>query len=519
MTQKSPTQLAELLNEAEAAEMRGDWTIASDRYRHAIALAPLDAHVWYRAGTSLFEAAKPEESLQFLEKASMLAPGTVEFDLKLGDVFFSLRQFGEAIETYKKVLAEDANNVSATNNIGISLQEAGELKDAINALNHTLLLAPDDPIVMANYAAALLKADRSEEALPLLIRATNLNPNSAKAWSNLAIAYEASLRLEEALKAHGEAILLEPDNASLHYNQAMSFLLRGEYDEGFQSFEYRRLIPDRKPREFDIPEWLGESLSGKRILVHAEQGAGDTIQFARFLPQLECLGAKITFSVHQSLYRLGPCFSGNSSIISTRPSEVDFDFQIPLLSLPCRLGLTLNDISVDGPYISLPTNGEIRPAKNLRIGIVWAGNPNHANDANRSIAFPVFQSLFSVPDIEWVSLQYGERASDLNKCPFAVEDKTTECRDFADTALAIQNLDLVISVDTSVAHLAGAMGTPVWILLPYLPDWRWLLDRRDSPWYRTAKLFRQASPNNWSLVISEVQQALRKIKTPLQFRS
>tara|TARA_B100000686_G_C16738543_1_gene945145 strand:+ start:177 stop:1754 length:1578 start_codon:yes stop_codon:yes gene_type:complete len=506
-------EYAKLIQKAEAAAEKNRWQTASDIYFKALASFPLRADLWHRAGICLKNSGKINEALHYLEKASMLAPGTIEFELERGDILFNLGRFEEAVEAYHCILATDPENISALNNIGVTLQEAGKIDEAINTLNETNRLAPDDPMVQSNYAAALIKANRPDEALPLLESATRRNPNYAKSWSNLALTYEASLRLDKALNAHARAVSLEPQNASIHYNRAMTYLLLGDFAEGFRSFEFRRYLADRKPRKFAIPEWTSEPLDGAHILVHAEQGIGDTIQFARFIPLLENLGAQVSVSVHQSLNKLAKWFSGTATVLEETPNPKDFDYQIALLSLPFRLNLTLADVEMEKPYLSIPANEKVlRERSQPSVGVVWSGNPRHTNDINRSIPAKMLLPLLSLPNFTWVNLQQGERANDLVDCSQHALENPPRFINFADTAKAISELDLIISVDTSVAHLAGALGIPVWILLPYLPDWRWLLDRNDSPWYSQARLFRQKTPNSWDPVIAEVKEAITQRK-------
>jgi Flp pilus assembly protein TadD len=510
MTSMDVERINEILGIATSLEALEDWESAAKTYQKALALFPLEAELWFRMGCCLARLEATEDAALFLEKASMLAPGTVKYDLKLGDILISLRHLSDAIGVYKRVKAVQPKNISANNNIGIALKEAGLLDEAILAMRYTLQIAPEDPVVLSNYGAVLLQADRSDEAVPILQKAISYNPDNANTWSTYAVALHGQLAIENALSTHQKALTLAPTNHAIHYNYAMTLLLNGDYQNGFSEFEHRRNMPDHKPREFDGQEWAGEDLNGQTILIHAEQGIGDAIQFARFLPELKRLGANTVFSIHQSLVRLGSFFEGVSEVIGPNDAVPTYDFQLPLLSLPKALRIELSDVKRSTPYLNVK-----RPAKlidngknNFKIGLVWAGNPQHANDKNRSCPFEFFSPFFSIPKIDWHSLQVGQRAGDLAEFDAPIADLSMNLGDFADTAAQILELDLVICVDTSVAHLTGAMGTNVWVMLPYAPDWRWLLNRDDTPWYSTARLFRQPKPKDWQTVIANIRNAL-----------
>lgn len=513
MTPTDAERIDEVQRIAASLEAVEDWDNAAKTYQKALTNFPLEAELWFRTGFCLARLDDAEDAAHFLEKASMLAPGTAKYDLELGNVLIALRNLSGAIEAYKRVQAIEPENISANNNIGIALKEAGLLDEAIAAMQHTLRIAPEDPVVLSNYGAALLQAGRSEEALPIMQEATSRNPHEANAWSTYAVALQEQLAIENAISTHQKALALAPANHSIHYNYAMTLLLNGDYFAGFSEFEHRRQMPDRKPREFEGTEWNGEDLNGKTILIHAEQGIGDTIQFARFLPELAQQGAHVVFSIHRSLLRLGSFFDGVSEVIGPEDRVPIYDFQLPLLSLPKVLRTELSDVRRSTPYLRIPPQASSveNTDKAFKIGLVWAGNPQHANDRNRSCPFEFLSPLFSIPRVEWQSLQVGQRSEDPAAFGAPIADSSTELSDFADTSLKIQKLDLVISVDTSVAHLAGAMGANVWVMLPYAPDWRWLLNREDSPWYSTARLYRQPSPNNWAAMIANIRDALISI--------
>ena len=484
-------------------EKAQNWREAAEAYVSALLEAPLDASIWYLVGACKRRAGQNTDAIQYLEKANMLEPNSIEYSLELGDAHFDLRQFDQAIKAYLKASDLDPDNTSAANNIGISLQEAGLLEEAINALKHALDMSPDDPIIKTNLAAAYLKTGCIEEALKQLESALKFDPRQSETWSNYGVALQDNLRIEEALTAHRRAIDLAPENHAFRYNFSMTLLLNGQFKEGFREFEHRLHMPDRLPREFEIPLWKGEDLCGQTILVHAEQGVGDAIQFCRFLPLLLRNGAgKIVFASHTSISQIMNSIEGVDQVLTDAIDESAFDWQLPLLSLPHRLDpeLTYLSDSCKG-YLNVPAFARSAlppPSGRLRVGLVWAGNPKHANDHNRSCKLNELAHLLEIPEIEWISLQVGHPAKQISNFRNRIVDLSEKLTDFNITAATIVELDLIITVDTSIVHLSGALGVPTWCLLPYAPDWRWLLGRDDTPWYSSVRLFRQDTPRDWT---------------------
>ena len=509
---RSEMDLTEALSKGVRLEELGDFVNAAAYYQTLLDKQPLNAELWFRIGAALRRGGEIDASLSYLEKASLLAPDTVEIELELANAQQQLRRLREAVATYNRVCAIDPENLSALTNKAIALHEGGHLDDALVALKTAISLAPEDPVILLNLGTALLKKGLLPEALTRFQSATKFAPDYGEAWSNLAVALQAEHRYEESLLAHERALSLAPDSPDIHWNRGITLLLLGNYDEGFREWEFRRSIPALRSRDFPGEDWNGGEIDGKIILVHAEQGAGDTIQFARFLPILADRGAHVIFSVHRGLATLAETVPGVSQVIVGDDAPPQYDCQVPLLSLATRLSIDVNTIPASVPYMTPPREtASPLPATNAdrRIGLVWAGNPRHPNDHNRSCTFHEIQALFSLPNIEWVNLQVGEQTEKAEVRSAALTLPEKPLTNFAETTAVIRELDLVISVDTSVAHLAGALGHPVWILLPHAPDWRWMTERSDSPWYPTARLFRQSIPGDWKAVISDVTNALR----------
>jgi tetratricopeptide (TPR) repeat protein len=508
-----PQQIMALIKAAAECEDRGEWREAADFYQEALSMAPLEAELWFRAGANLHRSGLTEESLQFLEKATLLSPENAIYQLEKGDALQGMRRLREAVVAYGHVLEIEPKNVTAYTNLGIALHEGGHPVESIANLECALEIAPDDPIVRLNYGTAHIKMGHVDTALEQFRMATALDPNYAEAWSNLGFALQEVREYDDAITSHRRALELNAENPGIHWNYSMTLLLLGDYSTGFSEYEYRRQMADKKPRTFASPEWVDQDLSGKSLLIHAEQGLGDTFQFARFLPNLAAMGAEVIVATHSALASLIAEVSGVSCVLAGSEAPPPHDLQLPLLSLPYRLSIQLEDLPGAVPYISAPPEPfHFESDQNLlKIGLVWAGNPSHANDRNRSCPFEELFPLIREHNANWYSLQVGPHAIAHQTSKLPIIDLVPFLSDFSRTAAAIEALDLIVTVDTAVAHLAGAMGKQVWILLPYAPDWRWMIDRRDSPWYPSATLFRQSEPGDWKHVIREVADQIAQM--------
>ncbi len=341
-------------------------------------------------------------------------------------------------------------------------------------------------------------------------RALALAPDLVEAHINLGNARKSQRKVDEAAEAYTRALSLDPANPEAHWNFAQVLLLMGRLGEGWAEYAWRTKCEEFSAVNWNFkqPLWDGSDLDGRTVLLYAEQGFGDTIQFLRYLPMVAAQGGDVILQCPPQLTRLFEAAPAAADIqLVTKIGDIPFDLQAPLHGLPGLFATTLDTIPADVPYLRPP--GDTPPALDssggLKVGLVWAGNPKHKNDANRSVGFERFQPLLDMEGIDLYSLQVGERGGDNNK----LTDLGKDLGDFADTAAAIGQLDLVITVDTSVAHLAGALGKPVRTLLPWLPDWRWQRDRDDTPWYPTMRLFRQPAAGDWDAVIGEVGAALR----------
>ncbi|MCL6433920.1 MAG: tetratricopeptide repeat protein, partial [Leptolyngbyaceae cyanobacterium HOT.MB2.61] len=441
----------------------------------------------------------------------------------LGVILCRNGQTEAAIAHFQQALQQQPDFADAWCNLGSALREQGQAEEAIAHYRWAISLNPNHADAHYNLAMALQEQDQLEEALIHCQQAAALKPDFVEAHYSLGFVLRRLGRLEEAIASYRRALHLAPNYPEAHKNLGHALLLKGDLATGFAEYEWRWQQKNWSPRSFSQPLWDGSSLSGKTILLHAEQGMGDTIQFIRYVSLVKRCGGKVIVECQPLLRRLLETVSDIDHLVPQGSPLPPFDVHAPLLSLPHILGTTLDSIPANIPYLSPPsplpasltTNNQLTtdlPPFLLKIGLVWAGNPAHKNDRYRSCKLEWFQSLLDLPGICFYSLQKGDAAADLQRFQFPIHDLGAELEDFADTAAAIAQLDLVISVDTAVAHLAGALGKPVWLLLSYAPDWRWLLERQDSPWYPTLRIFRQKQPGDWQSVFEQLQVALREWK-------
>jgi Tfp pilus assembly protein PilF len=464
-----------------------------------------------QAGNQKLEAAR--EYLQALQ----LHPGFFEAAFNLGVLFQEMGRSDDAVGCYRHALRCKPDLAPAWGNLGVALRDTGQGQDAVASFRQALRLKPGEPDVLNNLGNTLLAHQQYPEAIACFRDALSRAPGNAGIHLNLGNALRASGGLSEAVQSLRHALQLRPDFAEAHWDLAFALLLQGDYLQGFEEYEWRWQRPGFPHRRFASPLWLGEDLAGRTLLVHSEQGAGDNLQFVRFVGALAERGARVLLECQPSLAALFESAPGALRIISRGDALPEVDWHLPLLSLPQRLGITPGTIPARTPYLQplagrrvvLPPPRDQQDTR-LKVGIVWRGNPQHPNDRQRSIPLASLGPLFAVPGVAFYNLQVApapQFASEAAQQPALIPVGGLR-RDFAETAGVVAQLDLVISADTSVAHLAGAMGRPAWVLLPFAPDWSWLLKREDTPWYPTVRLFRQSSPGDWPAVIQRVCEAL-----------
>jgi tetratricopeptide (TPR) repeat protein len=492
---------------------------AEQLYRQVLARQPQHADALNALGTIAHQSGQSELAVNLIRRSIALNPGVAHAHSNLGNALISLGRIDEAIAEYRQAIAIEPDNPKPYTNLGSALSEKGELDDAIAAYRRAIALNPDSSLTHANLGNALRDKGELDEAIAACRQAIALRPDFAEAYSNLANALSDNRPLDEAIAAYRQAIALKPDFSDAHYNLSLALLKKGDLREGWEEYEWRWKSTNfpSTPRNFDQPAWDGGSFATRTLLLHGEQGFGDAIQFIRYLPLVAQRGGKIIVECRAELRELfGAIGSGSQIVVRGQPLP-RFDLHCPLLSLPRAFGTTLSDLPREIPYLRADKEGVKNWRRrlgddrtNLQVGLAWAGSHTHKNDRNRSLQLARLAPLARVPGVRLVSLQVGKAAAETTALPSGMEiaDWANELKTFADTAALIANLDLVIAVDTAIVHLAGAMGKPVWVMLPFVSDWRWLLEREDTPWYPTMRLFRQTSRGDWEGVIERVAEAL-----------
>lgn len=535
----------------DLSRQQKDFQEALLAYDRALSLDPRHFDAADKSGSLLIELHRYGDALAIFEQSDSIRPGRSETLFGKGICLQALGRTEEAVASYTMALAADGKNFSAQNNLGAISLEMGRLEEAVAhflkvtqtrpdesnpfnnlglafsrlkrfdqalaALNHAVALAPDHVEAINNRGNVLRQIDRAGEALADFDRAIALDPGHAYAHANRAACLDDLSRPDEALASYNRALALKPDHGETHWNLAINRLRSGDFKTGWAEAEWRWKIPWLRlsRARSNAPLWLGgESISDKTLLLHNDQGLGDAIMFCRYIPLLAALGARVVLEIDGPLKDLMSGLEGIAQCVAKGEPLPDHDLHCPLTSLPLALGTTIDTIPCRVPYLSVH-----KPARDWemflgatglpRIGVVWSGNPDNSKDRNRSMSFNTMASLFDCK-AQFVSLQKNVLAADLKplRAHANVIDAAPELESFADTAALIQHLDLVISVDTSVAHLAGAVGKPVWVALAHASDYRWFLDRDDSPWYPTARLFRQTASRNYADVIDRMRADL-----------
>ena len=418
---------------------------------------------------------------------------------------------------YRAALAAAPDHSVALHYLGVIHYQRHRIAEALPLLERAVAIAPEEPEFHNNLALALAAADRTDDAIAQYRQALALQPNLATAWNNLGLTLQAANELPDATAAFREALRVTPDFAQAHWNLSLALLHTGQYAEGWREYEWRHRAQTFGAADTSTaPRWQGEDLAGRTLLLSTEQGMGDALQFVRFAAPLAQAGARVIVRAPDFQAALLATAPGVATVVRTTDALPQHDFQLPLLSVAGVLGTDERTIPAAVPYLSASRDdaAALAPemavaAGTMRVGLSWAGSVHHVNDRRRSCPLATLPSLLELPDIAWFSLQKGDGEDQLAQVPAAARIRQLDARNnFMQKAALIEGLDLVISVDTSNAHLAGALGKPVWILLPVAPDWRWGLGRTDCPWYPTARLFRQPRAGDWASVVAEVRAAL-----------
>lgn len=479
-----------------------------------------NADLLHHSGVSAYQNGDLKTALEFVLKAIKINCNVPKYYNTFGVILAQAGREQAAIKAYQKAIALNNNYGEAYSNLGNCLQKQNKYSESLGYYAKATTLNPDYAESYNNLAAALYKLGNFKAAIENCRKAIKLKGNYAEAYNTLAAALQAEQRFDEATECYDKTVKYAPEYAEAYYSRGMLYLCHGEFAKGWDDYQWRLKTKKTKVTlRYDKPWWQGESFQGKTLLVQSEQGFGDSIQFVRYLPMAKDRGGTVILAEKSELIGSFQSLEGIDDLVDLRElidGAVKYDLYIPLLNLPAIFDTKIDNIPARIPYLSAEASKIVYwhdkiKTDAFKIGIAWSGNPEHANDHNRSCALKYFTRLAKIKDIKLFSLQKGPGTEQINNWPENLEliNLGQKFEDFTDTAAAIENMDLTISVDTSVAHLAGAMGKATWLLIPYESDWRWMLEREDSPWYPTIRLFRQKQHGNWDDVFQSATEQLK----------
>lgn len=507
-------------NLGNALKEQGRYEEALVCYQEAVRLKPDFAEGHNNLGNLERELGRFDDAVANCRQALRLKPDLADAHNNLGAAYSSLRRWEDAATSYRQAIVLRPTHAEAHSNLGNALRELGRLDEAITSFRQALELKSDFAEAHGGLAMALAQHGDLEDALASCEAALRLRPEMATAQLSKGFILSELGRRDEALACCQKALELQPDMPDAHKNRSLIWLLEGKLTEGFTEYEWRWKCPELPERPFTQPLWDGSPLDGKTILLHAEQGLGDTLHFVRYAPLVQQRGGRVVLVCQRPLLPLMRRCQSIANVVAQGDPLPQFDTHAPLLGLPRIFGTTLDSIPADVPYLeadeSLVENWRkvVAPMPGFKVGIAWQGSRTYRRDRSRSVPLAEFAALADVPGVRLISLQKGHGSEQLALIAGCFEvldlgprlDETSGA--FMDTAAVMKNLDLIITSDTAIPHLAGALGVPVWVALPLVPDWRWLLEREDSPWYPSMRLFRQTSFGNWGDVFERIADAL-----------
>ncbi len=505
------------LTKAQAGQMGEAYRLMSA----ALKINPQAPDVWMNLANVLHVLKRDAEALDCLDRALALRPGDVDALENRGNALLALARPQDALACFNDVLPRNPRHGEALLGRGSALASLGRTDQAIADFDAALALMPGHPGALYNRGTALADLGRNDEALATYDRALAAAPNHAQAWNNRGRALQALNRHADAVASFDKAIALQKDYADAHFNRSLSLLTLGDLPRGFAQYEWRwkRTGMRDARRGYGKPLWLGEyPLGRKTILLHAEQGLGDTIQFARYVPLMARSGATVVLEVQPELKSLLASVESVASCHARGEQLLAYDVHCPLGSLPLALKTELANVPADIPYLRADESRlakwrpRIKALPGKRVALAWAGNVSHANDRNRSIDLALLEPLLALDGVSFLSIQRELRGNDAEILArhANVSHLGGDLSDMADTAAIAAIADLTISIDTSVVHLAGALGRPVWVMLPFAPDWRWTLTGDSSPWYPQARLFRQPALGDWRSLLATLRAELTR---------
>ncbi len=547
--QLEPAFTAALVNLGNALQAEGRYGQAAVAYWKAIQAQPDCPEAFSNLGNALRADGRHEEALDCCLEAVRLRPGSAAFAVNLAAGLMQLRRFAEAEQQARRALALHPGLVEALSNLSMALKgqqryeeaeaacraalerapqaahlhsnlasvllDQKRLGDAEAACRRSLELRPGHPEAANSLGAVLRAQGRFEDAAEQFAFALAAQPDRAETWTNLGTVRQAQNRHDEALACFAEALTRQPQHAKSRFCRSMSLLTQGDFARGFAEYEWRWEAAGCRPRVPSKAVWDGAALDGRTILLYAEQGLGDTIQFIRYAPEVAARGGRVIVEAQAAVAAIVAGVAGVAAVVTPESEPPSFDVEAALLSLPHILGRTPGAAPAETPYLKADRAriGHWRQAlgsgRRLRVGLAWLGNPLNESDRARSTDLTALQALGGVPGVEWHSLHVGAKArGQVEQAGGWIRDWGEETADLRDLAGLMGCLDLIVSVDTMPAHLAGALGRPVWTMLPFAADWRWLLAREDSPWYPSMRLFRQTAPGDWDSVVGPLAEKI-----------
>ena len=495
---------------ATADHKAGRLSTAIAGYRYVLGKAPDHQGAWNNLGAALKAMGRADDAVACFEEGLKRHSNSIELRVNFGNLLRELGEPAAAVENYDKALAGAPDLAETRYAMGVCLRDLGRHEGAEECFSVAAEALPHDPRPLTGQALLAFDAGDIPTALDFVTRAIERQQDDADAWNLKGVILKETARYEDSLEAYGCALDADPNHAEAHYNRGVIRLLQGDMPDAWADYDWRwrgesRQLPGA---HLGLPLWDGTPLNGCRILLVAEQGFGDTIQFIRYAPLVQSRGGEVHLHCRRELISLLETAPG-VDVISTIGGPIqDCDYYLPLLNLPGLFSTDTASIPFPEGYLSSSHSPQYHldaPMGQFNVGVVWAGSETHKNDRNRSLPAALISALTNIPGVFLYSLQLGQTA------PAGMNDLALNIRDFNDSAAYLGKLDLLITVDTAAAHLAGALGRPAWVMLPHVPDWRWMLHRRDTPWYQSLRLFRQSRAGDWRTVISDIRRELETL--------
>jgi tetratricopeptide (TPR) repeat protein len=524
VAERRPGYAEVFVNMGQAYQDGGQIEQAIAACRQAIKLRPALLPAYMNLGRALLAAGQTDEAIAAFDAVIARKPDAAEARANLAMALHRGQRHGEAIDAAQQAIGLDPNLGAAHLTLGSLQRELGRIDEAIESFKRAIALSPDDARAQVNLGNALLDQDRLDEAEVAIRKAVELDAKLPEAQASLGYLLTSLRQFDQAIAACDRAIALRPDFAEPHWNQGFAYLLAGDFARGWEKYEWRKRHPRYAAAYPSFPQrsWEGEDIAGRTLLIHAEQGLGDSIQLIRYAAPLAASGIRIVVACDRALIPIFSRVAGVAAAVDKNAALPAFDLWIDQMSLPRILKTRVDNIPAAEGYLSADPARVTAWQRELatgsggpKVGLVWAGNPTHSNDHRRSLQADQVRPWLANGGLNFFSLQVGTKSRDVEcLAPLPIRDLSPRLTDFMETAAAVSNLDLVIAVDTAVAHLAGALGKPVWTLLPYDPDWRWVISHPDdSPWYTSMRLFRQDRPRDWNSVVTRVGEELKKLAT------